>query len=83
MEVELNTGNAPAIALEERIQECSLFDKKIEQRIRHEQRCAQPDTDLIHRLEQESLNLKDTLKRAKRLADQEKPSDLSAAQEEQ
>ena len=74
----MTDDSAHATELEKRIQEFSHLVKKIEQRIEVEQAHAQPDTELVRRLEQESIDLKDTLKRAQQLADQENPSDTPA-----
>lgn len=75
----MNSASRPVGALEERIQEFSLIEQRIEQQIEFEQGRAKPDAELVRRLKQESLNLKDTLERAKRWADQKARSDLSAA----
>lgn len=63
----------------ERIEEFSLFEKRIEDRIQQEQKQGQPDAALLERLHEERLNLRDTLDRARRWADQNTPTDLTAA----
>lgn len=75
----MNSASRPVGALEERIQEFNLIEQRIEQQIEFEQGRAEPDAEMVRRLKQERLNLKDTLERAKRWADQKAQSDLSAA----